>query len=232
MTFAAVLACTIAGCLLLRKPIKRYPVFFYVLAIAVCALFFASDFLAMPRSIWLVFLMLIQKCMLPLALFVVVMYIGVFPSQSRIYQWLKPIRAELSIIACILALGHMVIYLELYIPKILAGGSLNPNVVGSFLLAFVLMVLLLVLGITSFHSVKTRMRTEVWKNIQKSAYVFFFLVYGHVLLMLLPSALNGGVASIISVGVYSILFIAYAILRWVRAVQDKQTKDDRSMVAQ
>lgn len=225
MTFAIVLGCTVVACLLLRNPIRRYPVVFYGLAIAVCVLFFMSEFLSMPRSAWLVFLMLIQKCMLPLALFVVVMYIGAFPPHSKFNQWLKPIRAELSIIACILALGHMVVYLGSYLPRIMAGGPFSANVMGSFVLALILFVLLLILGVTSFHSVKERMHADTWKKIQKSAYVFFFLVYGHVLLMLLPSALNGGVASVISVGVYSVVFGTYAILRGIRAVNDKQARE-------
>lgn len=226
MTFAIVLLCTIAACLILRKPIKRYPLLFYGLAVVVCIIFFVSDPLVVPRSVWLVFLMLIQKCMLPLALFVVVMYIGVFPSNSKPYHWLKPIRAELSIIACILALGHMVVYLQSYLPRILSGGSFGTNVMASFVISLVLFFLLLILGITSFQAVKTRMSVETWKKIQKWAYVFFFLVYVHMVLMLLPSALNGGIASVVTVGVYSIVFGVYAVLRGVRAVSDKKASED------
>lgn len=223
MTFAIVLGCAVAACLLLRNPIRRYPIFFYSLAVVVCVVFFMSDYFVLPRPVWLVFLMLIQRCMLPLALFVVVMYIGVFPPHSKIQQWLKPIRAELSIIACILALGHMIIYLGSYLPRIMTGGSFSANIMGSFVLALVLFVLLILLGVTSFQSVKERMHADTWKKIQKSAYLFFFLVYGHVILMLLPSALNGGIASVISVGVYSVVFGAYAVLRGVRAVNDKRS---------
>lgn len=225
MTFAIVLVCTFAACVLLRKPIKRFPMLFYGLAVVVCVIFFAHEVLSMPRSVWLVFLTLIQKCTLPLALFVVVMYIGVLPSHSKLFQWLKPVRAELSIIACILALGHMIIYLGSYLPRIMAGGPFSFNIMGSFVLALVLFVLLLILGITSFQMVKVRMRAETWKSVQKMAYLFFFLVYGHVLLMLLPSALNGGIASVVSVGVYSLVFGAYAVLRGMRAAHDKQAKE-------
>ena len=41
--------------------------------------------------------LLMGKCVLSLALFVVVMYIGVFAKGSKVHQWLKPVRSELSI---------------------------------------------------------------------------------------------------------------------------------------
>ena len=96
------------------------------------------------------------------------------------------------------------------------------HVLGSFGFAAVLFVLLLILGITSFQAIKTRMKVDSWKRVQKLAYLFFFLVYVHVMLMLLPSALNGGIASTISVGVYSTVFLAYFILRVLRAARDRQ----------
>ncbi len=222
MTFALILICTFVACLVLRRPIKKYPGLFYGISVAVCVIYFARNAIAMPRSVWLVFLPLIHKSMLPLALFVVVMYIGVLSKSSKLYQWLKPVRAELSIIACILSLGHMVVYIQSYLPRILSGGSFNMHVLGSFGFAAVLFVLLLILGITSFQAIKTRMKADSWKRVQKLAYLFFFLVYVHVMLMLLPSALNGGIASTISVGVYSTVFLAYFILRVLRAARDRQ----------
>ena len=58
-----------------------------------------------------------------------------------------------------------------------------------------LVVLLVVLGVTSFAFVKRQMSTASWKKVQKLAYPFFGLVYVHPLLMLLPSALHGGLAA-------------------------------------
>ena len=50
---------------------------FYAAALLVDVAFVAGTFWGMPRDAWSVFFVLIQKCLLPLALFVVVMYIGV-----------------------------------------------------------------------------------------------------------------------------------------------------------
>jgi len=125
-------------------------------------------------------------------------------------------------VAWFLSLGHMAVYLESYLPRLLGSGAVSGNVVASFALAVVLLVLLVVLGVTSFAFVKKRMRTDTWKRVQKLAYPFFALVYVHLLLMLLPSALHGGAASSASVAVYSVVFVAYGLTRVGRALVDRR----------
>lgn len=222
MTFALILVVTVAATFALRNPIKKWPVLFYVLAVLVDVLFVAGSFLELPRPLWSVLFLLVQKCTLSLALFIVVMYIGVFARDSKVQLWLKPIRAELSIIAWILSLGHMAVYLVSYLPRITVGGSMHDNVMVSFVVALVLFVLLLALGVTSFNVVKKRMKTESWKRLQRLAYAFFALVYVHLLLMLLPSALHGGQVAQVSVAVYSVVSVAYFVLRVVRALLDRR----------
>lgn len=108
----------------------------------------------------------------------------------------------------------MAVYLESYLPRLLGGGEIGGNVMGAFVLAVVLLVLLVVLGVTSFAFVKRQMSTASWKKVQKLAYPFFGLVYVHLLLMLLPSALHGGLAAQASVAVYSVVFVGYALAAW------------------
>ena len=150
------------------------------------------------------------------------MYIGVFAKGSKVHQWLKPVRSELSIIACILACGHMAVYLGSYAPRL--GGTLGVNVVSALVVALALLVLLLVLGVTSFAFVKRRMRTDSWKRLQRWAYVFFGLVYVHLMLMLAPAASQGGEAAVTSVAVYTVIFGAYAVLRVRRALVDHRAE--------
>lgn len=225
MTFAFVLACTVVACFALRNPLKAFPMAFYVAAVLADVAFLAGTFWGMPRDVWSAFFVLVQKCLLPLALFVIVMYIGVLPQGSRPCRWLKAVRAELSIVAWILSLGHMAVYGATYLPRLLTGGRTDANVVASFVVALVLLALLLVLGVTSFNAVKRRMRTETWKNVQRLAYPFFLLVYAHLLLMLAPSALHGGIAATASVAVYSAVFAAYIVLRLVRTVRERRARD-------
>lgn len=79
-----------------------------------------------------------------------------------------------------------------------------------------------VLGVTSFGFVKKHMRTESWKRLQRWAYVFFGLVYVHLMLMLAPAASRGGEAALVTVAVYTVVFGAYAVLRVRRAFVDRR----------
>ncbi|MDO5042107.1 MAG: ferric reductase-like transmembrane domain-containing protein [Slackia sp.] len=221
MIFAWILIATIGVVFVLRTPLKKCPGAFYALAIVTVVLFFAGDALGFPRAVSNAFFILVHKCTLTLALFVVVMFIGVFSKTSRIRRWLQPVRAELSIVACILSVGHMAVYLVAYASRILSG-IMGGSVAVALAVAAVLTALLLVLGITSLRAVKRRMTKSGWKHVQMLAYPFFALVYAHLMLMLLPPALAGGQAAQCSVGVYTAVFVSYAVARMVRAVIDRR----------
>lgn len=222
MDFLIVLIVAIAGSLLLRGPLHKAPAVFYVLAVAADIAYIAGIEGLLPRVVMSPLTLLMGKCMLSLALFVVVMYIGVFAKGSKVHQWLKPVRAELSIIACILACGHMAVYLSSYAPRL--GSVMGGNVMAALGVALALLVLLLVLGVTSFSFVKRHMRKENWKRLQRWAYVFFGLVYVHLMLMLAPAASHGGLAAIESVAIYTVVFGAYAVLRVRRALVDRRAE--------
>ena len=223
MTFLLVLLVTTALVFALKRPIKRWPLLFYGIAVALVALFIADSYVEIPRVIHQGLFVLVHKCTLATALFAIVMYLGVLPRSSKARGWLMPIRGELSVIAWILSLGHVVMYLMTYITMV-ARGLTNANtfIVQSLVVALVVFVLLMALGVTSFASVKRRMKARTWKRLQKLAYPFFVLVYVHLLLILLRPALLGGQAAQVSVIVYSVLFLGYIALRAYRAVQDRK----------
>lgn len=222
MIFLGALLLAVVFSVALKKPIKKYPVLFYAIAIAIDVLFICNSYMVLPRIVSSALFLLVHKCTLSLALFVVVMYIGVFARESKARAYLLPIRAELSIIAWILSLGHMTVYLMSYAPQVMGGiDHMSGLVLGSLGVALVLFALLLVLGVTSFAVVKRSMKLRTWKRVQRLAYPFFGLVYVHLLLMLLPPALKGGEAAQVSVAVYSVVFIGYAVLRLRRAAKDK-----------
>lgn len=224
MTFLITLIVTIVCVFALRTPIHKFPWLFYALAIIADVVFIYATVGDAPRWLWLALFNQIQKCILPLAMFVIVMFIGCFSKESKVSKWLRPIRAELSIIAWILSLGHMVIYMMSYLPRIFGTAAVSTNVMCAFVVAVVLLILLLVLGVTSFGFVKRRMKTSSWIKLQKWSYVFFGLTYVHLMLMLFPSALHGGKAATISVCVYSVVFIGYAIWRVIRWQLDKKAE--------
>ncbi|HBT94627.1 MAG TPA: hypothetical protein DEB24_00195, partial [Coriobacteriia bacterium] len=192
MLFLITLIATVALTFLLKTPIKRLPWLFYLLAIVVTVVFLARGTIQLPAIIDRPFFMLMQKATLAEALFVVVMFIGVFDVKSKIRSWFQPIRAELSIFACIIALGHIAAYLTSFGVRIFVNsGSYNGFLLSSFVIALVLFALLLILGFTSFEVIKKRMKTKSWKKVQYLAYAFYALTYVHILLFLLPPAIGG-----------------------------------------
>ena len=224
MTFLVVLLATLVVVVALKGAIKRFPVAFYVLCVAADVLFVAGTLGFLPAGVQDVLFLLLRKCTLALALFVIVMYVGVFARESKVRGYLAPIRAELSIMAWLLSLGHMVVYLMGYAPRIFGGAAhaMDARVLGSLALALVLFALLLVLGVTSFQFVKRRMTAAGWKAVQRWVYVFFGLVYAHLMLLLAPAALSGRSADVaLNVGIYTVVFGAYALGRIRRAAKDR-----------
>ena len=219
MSFLLVLACTVVLTVLLKDALRKHPTVFYAGAIVLTVLYIGNLYVAYPGVVRSVLFLLMQKCTLSLALFVVVMYIGVFRKDSKVGLALRPIRAELSILACILCLGHVCVYLIAFAPRFFGGDGW----LSAFLLtAVALLILLLVLGVTSFSRVKRRMGTAFWVKLQKWAYVFFGLIYAHLVIILLPSALAQGTTAVTSVVIYTGLFGLYAILRARRAIVDSK----------
>ncbi len=227
MTFLIVFACTAIAVFLLKPAIKRVPMVWYAAAAVLAVLYVGAlqGLLPLPAPIRSVLFLLLQKGTLAVALFAVVMFIGVLPHDARPRKYLAPIRAELSLIACVLAIGHILAYCLSYVPRVLGAGAISPFVSVGLGVAAVVTVLMAVLGVTSCSGVKARMSAQAWTRVQKWSYVFFGLTYVHVLAMLLPSALSGGAAAVQSVAVYSAVFGVYAVLRIVRAVLDAKRGD-------
>ena len=218
MEFAIVLSGTLLACWLFRNFIKDNPLVCYGLVIALDALYLYGYFFTLPRGVWLVLSMLVQKCMLALALFTIVMFIGVLPKRVKSSSSLLTIRSNMSIMACYLALAHMGVYLGTYLTSLFSGAAVKPNVLASFVVALAVFVLLLVLGVTSLRFVKHSMNGAKWKAVQKLAYPFFLLTYVHLVIVLAPAAQT-------TIGVYSVVFGLYAALRIYRALADaRETK--------
>lgn len=219
MEFTIVFVVTFAAALCLREPLRRWPAMLYALAVAAVAIYLAGAHGLIAGGWWKPTVVLVQRCMVALSLFAVVMLIGVLPKGSRADAWLRPVRAELSIVACILCLGHMCAYLGPYAARALSG-SMGASMLASFAVAVVLFALVMVLGITSFGFVKQRMGGRSWKNVQRLAYPFFGLAWVHVAFMLAPAASKGGDQALLSLAVYTALFAAYLVLRLFRVWRD------------
>ncbi len=231
MEFLILLVIAIAFSLGLSKPIKKFQWIFYLIAIALSVIYIANKLAGVPpfSSLARQFMYLtIQKGSLGVALFVVVMYIGVFDGSTWVRRRLGPIRGELSIIAWLLVVGHVVVYAVNYLPKAFGGVSFKANVMTSVTFGAILTVLLIVLGVTSIGAVRRAMKGKSWKKVQVWAYLFYALMYVHLVAILMPSAINGAPVARVSVIVYTVIFGIYLVLRVRKALRDRKKADARA----
>ncbi len=223
MTFLLILLLTCLWVAIASRSIRSMPWLWYGIAIAIDVLYAYGVIWTLPTPMLQLLSAIVQRGMVATSLFIIVMYCGVFSEDSGIRRTLSPIRAELSIIACILALAHCLNYLNSYLGVLTNNFAvINDNQLASLLIAVVLFVLLIVLGVTSVRAVKRAMKASTWKYVQKSAYVFFALIYFHELLILYPSAAKGSGDALTTLTVSGIIFGFYFVLRFVRYRQDKK----------
>lgn len=226
MDFIAIFVCILIGVWLLKRQIHAHPVVFYSLSALMVVAMFAALAGLLPRSAISLLNPLMLKGGLGVGFFLLVMWIGVFPRSGALSKGLRPIRAELSIMACILVAGHALAFAGSYGMKIASDAQLQPAVFAAIAIAAVLLILGIVLGATSLRVVKRRMKAVTWKKIQRWAYLFYGLVFVHLLLMLGPSALGGGFRSIVMICIYALLFGGYLAARIFRFVRDRQENVD------
>ena len=154
------------------------------------------------------------------ALFIYVMYAGAVPDKSFLRRQVMPLRGPLSIMACILTLGHNIAYGKTYFVLLFTrASSLRINVLLAAICSLVMILIMLPLFVTSFIRVRRKMKPASWKRLQRLAYVFYALMYIHVLLLNTTSAREGKWTSILNIALYSLLFLVYAGLRLSRAAQ-------------
>lgn len=211
--------------LFLGKSVRTHPIPFYLAAAGIaaavavltwCGVRFPAGF---TQWIWPIF----ARGGLAGGLFVLVMLTGAFPNGSAPMKQLMPIRGQLSILASILTLGHNAAYGKVYFVQLFTNPSRLP---GNQLLAAVCSVLMLVimlpLFITSFPAVRRQMKAKNWKKLQRFAYAFYALLYCHILLLAVPSALRGSRAYQLTVFVYSAIFLSYGVCRVLKAAAGRQ----------
>lgn len=232
MAFLANLAFAVIFTFIFRKPIKKVPWIFYIVALALSVLYYTFMALGTPTLTGIpksLMIATMQKGSLGMAFFIIVMYIGVLSRSSKLRNMFNPIRGELSIIAWFLVMGHVVFYLQTQLRIVQIGMERylerQPFMFfGAVVCGLLLFVLLAVLGITSFNAIRKAMKTKTWKKIQAWAYVFYAGLYAHLVLVLLPSALANGMTARISIAVYTVIFGVYLVLRIRRASIDRKAK--------
>lgn len=159
------------------------------------------------------------------AMFVAVMYAGALPKGSKLIAPLMKIRGELSITAAILVLCHNFTYGMTYFKMLfIKPAALSATQLTAAIISLVLIIIMLVLTVTSFQAVRKKMKAKKWKQLQRTAYVFYGLMYVHIMLINIPYARLGIGTYIANVVIYSIVFLGYAAMRIAKAVSVKAAR--------
>ena len=142
------------------------------------------------------------------AMFVAVMYAGALPKGSKLIAPLMKIRGELSITAAILVLCHNFTYGMTYFKMLfIKPAALSATQLTAAIISIILITIMLVLTVTSFQAVRKKMKAKKWKQLQRTAYVFYGLMYVHIMLINIPYARLGLGTYIANVVIYSLSLI-------------------------
>lgn len=203
----------------LKDKLKQYPNIFYIGAAVVTIVIFSLRTVAMPQFVRQNIVGIFAKGTIGTAFFIIVMITGALPRGSKLIGPLMRIRGELSIMAAILVLSHNLTYGMTYFKMLFSAPAALPAVQRcAAVISLMLIVLMIGLTVISFPAVRKKMNPKKWKQIQRSAYVFYGLLYVHIMLINIPYARMGLHMYAVNVLVYSIVFTGYAAMRirkWV-----------------
>jgi DMSO/TMAO reductase YedYZ heme-binding membrane subunit len=209
----------------LRRPLAEHPSAFYVVAMLMVGLFLYAHFFSVPIWLWRYFLIAVQRCSVALAFFALVMFAPILPSGSRLSAWLYQLRRQLAILGSIFAVGHVVIYAQAFLPRIIdPGAPVALNLALSLVVALAVSALLVVLAVTSFTAVHQMMRQERWKRVQMLAYPFFVLLYAHLVLVHGKALLLDSPSAVVNLSIYTALFGVYVVFSIRRFLHWRRTR--------
>ena len=209
----------------LKDSLKKYANIFYIGAAVISIAVFLLEFLPMHLFVKNNILGIFAKGSLGTAMFVVVMYTGALTKGNKLIAPLMKIRGELSITASILVLCHNFTYGMTYFRMLFTKTSLlSATQLAAAVISLVLIAIMIVLTVTSFPSVRKKMQAKKWKQLQRTAYVFYGLMYVHIMLINIPYARLGLGMYVANVVIYSIVFLGYAAMRISKAISVKAAR--------
>ena len=225
MIFLISLVLALVIALGLNRPLRKHPLPCYLVAAGIASAVSVCSWMGVQFPdwfstwVWPVF----SKGALGGALFVVVMVTGALPNGSKTAKQLMPVRGALSILASIFSLAHVGAYAPTYLTALFTRFSrLGLVMVIAILGSVILVLVMLPLFVTSFKMVRKQMQGRTWKRLQRLAYGFYALLYAHVLLLCVPGAIQGKPGYRLTVFVYSLVFLSYALCRVMKAVAKRE----------
>ncbi|MDE6775192.1 MAG: FMN-binding protein, partial [Ruminococcus sp.] len=215
----------------------KNPVPFYIagiiLTIAVSVISQTEYMHTMPEFISGYIIGIFSKGSFATALWCVVMLAGALPDGSAAIKKIMPIRGELSILASAVTMSHVITYGIQYIKTLSNNISLGRSFTSEFIMTCIVVILLVLimlpLAVMSFKKIRRKMNPKTWKKIQRTAYLFYALIYLHIMILYVPQARRGMTDKYISILVYSLVFIGYAAMRIRKYLLKKNP--DKSLIS-
>jgi len=216
----------------LDKPLKKHPTIFYVTASVLTAcsiILLQSDIDISSRFVRDYVIGIFSRGALGAAFWAVVMWAGALPNGSAPIKKLMPVRGELSITAAILTLSHIITYGLQYISNFLKGRTGSDFVITS-IVCIIMVLIMIPLTVMSFKTIRKKMNAKTWKKIQRLAYIFYVFIYIHIIVLFVPKAQKGREGYFLSVLVYSLVFIGYAVMRIRKAYIAKKKPENKTLL--
>ncbi|HKM29582.1 MAG TPA: ferric reductase-like transmembrane domain-containing protein [Bacilli bacterium] len=152
------------------------------------------------------------KGFLGLSFFYIVMLTGALKNKSKLRLKFMGVRREYSIIGFIVATPHALNYLMEWL-------NATRSLEWFGLIVFVLMIPLF---ITSFATIRKKMKNKTWKLLQSAAYLIYVLLFVHLILNYTKTI--NLILYIIILGTYFVMKIIYEINKY-KTKKTKQVKE-------
>lgn len=211
---------------LFADQIKKYPAYFYAGAFILTVIsYIVYKNVTMPEFVKTYLLGIFTTGTLGIAGFYIVMFTGALRNGSPLIKKLMMIRGELSILSCILMFAHLAIFGPSYIGMAAKNASvMSKSLLVSIICGTVLLIQMIYLGVTSIKAVRKKFKAKTWKKLQRTAYLFYFLMYVHGVTMQATKIKSADKSALVTIIAYSILFFTYVIMRVRKALLAKYKK--------
>jgi len=232
MQFVISLLICAALCILFNKQLKKSPLIFYIIVsiISLVATVIGLQYKKyLPSFVNEYVLGLFTKGSIGTALWYIVMMTGTFKSGTKALRVFMPIRRQLCIMAFYTTIIHNITYGKYFFVKLFTDpGRLTVNQIIAAILSLVMIAIMTPLTIISFVNIRKRMNAKKWKQIQKLAYVFYALIYIHLMFIYLPYLNSGNAKALINVCIYTAFFITYFALRIQKFINESIKREYKS----
>ena len=232
MLFLIALVIAVSFSLLCAPALRKKPLPFYIAAAVLsAAVVILAQYRIENELVQKYILALFSKGAVATAFWCVVMFAGALPQKSALRKRLMPSRGELSIFSALLTLSHIVTYAVIYIKRLL-NPDFDPQTdfIATCAVVILLLCIMIPLTVMSIKKVRSRMKPKIWKSIQRTAYLFFALIYIHVLVLYLPRAMRGTDGYLLTVTVYTAVWALYLVMRLRKYFTERKKSNNTAAV--